>query len=387
MHALIDLRWMTPGFAGGIEHQMRAFVETLLRVDTANRYSVLLPSEVLCDFAADDRPNFSFLAADGPGYYLERGLWYLSGRRGAFRSPALARLSARVDVVYSAAGFPSSDFAALPGVVSVPDLQHEYLPDLFAPHELELRRAGYRKAIASAARVCAISEFTRQSILETCAEAADKVSVTPLAVQPALERLAGAPPAAEALRRFGLEPGYLYYPANTWAHKNHAALLRALAELARADIRPLLVCSGSPKEAQAELEGLAVALGLEGQVRFLGYLAIEDVATLYAHAAALVFPSLYEGFGMPVLEAMRFGCPVACSRAASLPEIAGEAALFFDPRDPADIAAALRQLLAQPELRKEFAARGLKQAARFSWLRHTLAVLDALRRAAGARHA
>src|SRR5262249_415580 len=134
------------------------------------------------------------------------------------------------------------------------------------------------------------------------------------------------------------------------------------------------------REAQPEIERRVAEWGLEGQVRFLGYCPADDMPTLYRGAAALVFPSLFEGFGMPVLEAMASGCPVVCGNTTSVPQVAGDAAVLLDPGDHEGWAAAMARLLTVREWAEEWRQRGLRQAARFSWRRHTLQTLGILYR-------
>jgi glycosyltransferase involved in cell wall biosynthesis len=149
----------------------------------------------------------------------------------------------------------------------------------------------------------------------------------------------------------GVEPreDFLLYPARRWPHKNHARLFEAMSLLPG----PRLVLTG--------YEG-PVPDGVES----LGRVSYDELASLYRRAAAVVFPSLYEGFGQPPLEAMACGCPVACSDAASLPEVVGDAARLFDPTSAEAIAAAVRDVLASPG---EWAAKGLGRAAGFTWER------------------
>jgi len=175
------------------------------------------------------------------------------------------------------------------------------------------------------------------------------------------------------LRKYGLQPGsYLFFPAHTWQHKNHRTAIDALRILRETSgLTPTLVCTGGAREAQPALEQQIAEHGLQKQVRFLGYCPHGDLPTLYRGAACLIFPSLFEGFGMPVLEAMACGCPVVCSNTSSLPEIAGDAALQVDPFDGEAFAAAAARLLRDADLRMDMRARGLSQAARFSWQRHT----------------
>src|SRR5262249_10089781 len=145
----------------------------------------------------------------------------------------------------------------------------------------------------------------------------------------------------------GAEPRepFLLYPARPWPHKNHTRLYEAFALLRRDRPELRLVLTGGS-------HGNAVPHGVEG----VGDVSLHQLVSLYRRASALVFPSLYEGFGLPPLEAMACGCPVACSVAASLPEVCGDAARFFKPDDPADIAAAVEDVLADPAT---WSARGI----------------------------
>ena len=173
----------------------------------------------------------------------------------------------------------------------------------------------------------------------------------------------------ECLLKFRLkEQRYFVYPANFWRHKNHEMLLTAFT-MARADKLPpdiKLVCTGSPDARMTEVTDAAKGLGLTDSVIFPGFLADIEFAALLRASAGVVFPSLYEGFGMPVIEAMAAGSPVACSNCASLPEIAGDAALLFDPRKPTSIAEAMVRLATDEELRADLIAKGLQQADQFS---------------------
>jgi glycosyltransferase involved in cell wall biosynthesis len=151
-------------------------------------------------------------------------------------------------------------------------------------------------------------------------------------------------------------------------HKNLPRLLRTLSALAP-DRRPSLVVPGYATPHEQELRELAAALGIADCVRLPGWLQAEDLEGLYAAAACVIFPSLHEGFGLPVLEAMARGVPVACSDRSSLPEVAGDAALLFDPEDVEAIRAALERLLSDPKLRGHLSKAGRERAAEFTWRR------------------
>jgi glycosyltransferase involved in cell wall biosynthesis len=163
-------------------------------------------------------------------------------------------------------------------------------------------------------------------------------------------------------------------------HKNLLALIDALALIPTED-RPVLVLPGYPTAHEAELRERARSLGVDGDVRFPAWVSGEELEGLWALARAFVFPSLYEGFGLPVLEAMARGVPVASSNASSLPEVAGDAALLFDPRDVSEITGALARLLDDEELRGRLRARGRERVELFTWARAARLTLDSYTRA------
>ena len=206
---------------------------------------------------------------------------------------------------------------------------------------------------------------------------AEKIDVVPLGV--------GAPPRAapldEAELRTRLGAGerrIVLSVSAKLAHKNLRRLIGALALIDR-ERRPLLVLPGYPTPHEAQLRAHAAALGLTDDVRFLGWVPAQELEGLYAAAACFVFPSLAEGFGLPVLEAMARGVPVACSGRGSLAEVAGDAALLFDPESEPAIAGAIRRLIDDHAEATRLAAAGRERAARFSWRRTATGTLSTYR--------
>lgn len=376
MRVLIDLRWMRPGLAGGIENLSRSFLDDLIRLDQVNTYSVLVPAEVRFDFDLRHRDNFHFEAVDGPGRVgagLERALRRLAGR------PALG--APAPDVALSLSGYIVPDLFSHRNVLVFADLQHEYHPEFFSPQVLDERRRVFGTSIAKAARLIAISEFTRRTVIERFGVPPEIISTAHLAADPRFQpENARAGEVERVLAKYGLpREGYLFFPAHTWPHKNHVGALQALALLRdEHGRRPLLALTGEAREGQAALDESAARLGLGEQVRSLGYCPPEDLPGLYRGAAALFYPSFFEGFGLPLVEAMWCGCPIVASRATSLPEIAAEAALLVDPHSPAEMAAALRRVLDEAGLRQGLVESGRRRARDFSWRGFTLAVLRAV---------
>ncbi|HYB41946.1 MAG TPA: glycosyltransferase [Candidatus Methylomirabilis sp.] len=400
IRAAIDLRWMYPGRAGGIENLSRSFLDELLAIDRSNRYTILLPAQARYDFDLRGRANFRLLASDGPRHYARRAIGYAARRLhrklgiNYWRTPeveALGRARALdAEVALSIPGYIHPDLSSLANVLIAPDIQHEYRPEFFAPAVLEERRRIYTDSARRAVHICAISEFTRQTLIERLGLRPEAITTTHLAADPIFHP--GSPARAGArrvLERHGLRAGtYVLFPGNTWPHKNHRGALAALRILREAHgLDPLLVCTGSSREAHGDLLRLVGELGLEDRVKLLGYCPATDMPGLYEGAAALFFPSLFEGFGLPLLEAMWCDCPIVASRATSLPEIAGDAAVLVDPRAPEEMAQALGRVLTDSGLRRELVERGRRRARDFSWEAFTLQVVRVLAAARLARYA
>ena len=230
-----------------------------------------------------------------------------------------------------------------PAAATVLDLQHEEHPEFFGRAELAYRKVVYGRTIRRS-RIVDHDLGTRAPDAARALRArATRVRAIHLGVQHDVFT-----PSDKVS-----QGGFLLYPARPWRHKNHARLFEAFTRLRRERPELRLVLTG-------EGDFGAVPDGVE----VLGRVGRDELVELYRTAAALVFPSLYEGFGMPVLEAMACGCPVACSNVTSLPEVAGDAARLFDPHDADEIAAAISDVLDEPE---PWIARGLERAKVFTW--------------------
>lgn len=261
----------------------------------------------------------------------------------------------------------------VPRVVTVLDMIHELFPGSFAPRDPV---SGWKRlAVTRADRVLCISESTRRDLLALIPLPAEKVAVVPLGFDPPAPF--GAPPAP------GGRP-YLLYVGQRDGYKNFSGLLEAFAASPRLRGEFELRCFGGGPFTRAERERIR-ALGLPGERVTRAGGGDEALGAAYAGAALFVYPSRYEGFGIPPLEAMARDCPVACSATSSLPEVAGDAAAYFNPDDPQAIRAALEALLDDPRRRADLVARGRERIRLFSWDRcadATLAVYRELRPAA-----
>jgi len=271
-----------------------------------------------------------------------------------------------------------------PAVVTVHDLGYRAFPEAHTWRQRAYLRWTTRRHARTAAHILAVSAATRDDLVKLDGADPARVTVVHLGVGPEFRP---APPIDVARVRAALDlpegGDYLLHVGTLQPRKNLPRLLEAFARAVagRADVA--LVLAGARGWGGEDLDGLARRLGIADRVRLTGYLPHADLPALYTGALALVMPSLHEGFGLPVLEAMACGVPVACSATSSLPEVAGGAALLFDPLDVDDVAGAIARLIRDAGVRSALAAAGPRQAARFTWdrcARETLAVLEAVGR-------
>ena len=335
----ISLLTLVPGVVGGSETYARELIRALARVGELE-YRVFLP-EIATD-AADGLPQTTVTA-----YRARRSLpGRLTAMTLAAAHPGPVRRQLDLDHL-SGLHFPLTVMVPPvrrpPAATTILDLQHELFPRFFSRAELAYRRLAYRRSVRASRLIVAISAHVKETIVERLGVEPERVRVIHLGVD-----LARFRPDERERKPF------LLYPANRWPHKNHERLFEAFA-LIRGERPDLtLVLTGAGHDGRPVPAGVVVR----------GHVPSDDLLELYRSASALVFPSLYEGFGQPPIEAMACGCPVAASRAGALPEVCGDAARYFDPLSPAAIAAAVLDVLARPD---EWTARGIGRAALFTW--------------------
>ena len=239
-------------------------------------------------------------------------------------------------------------------------------------------------ALRAASRVIAVSDAARDDLIRYFPVDASKVSVTPLAADPRFQPQPAAVVAA-VRQKYGLSARFVLYFGSNKPHKNLPLLIDAYAQLAARHAPPLVI-AGAWDERYPQPKQRAAQHRLGGLVRFLGAVDDADLPALYSAAALFVFPSLYEGWGLPVLEAMACGTPVACANSSSLPEVVGEAGRLFDPHSVAEIRDAVAELLEDDTLRADLSQRGLARASRFSWQATAAATLRCYRELLGVRN-
>lgn len=304
--------------------------------------------------------------------------WY-SARAQARWATLLARNTLNVDVAF----FPHYDVPVLripaPYVVTIQDLIHWEVPELFPAWKRKIAGTVLRRAVTRAESVVVSSGSSRADLLKRYPDVAGKVQMIPHGTGGDFTTLGQRRPITEEVQ--ALRP-YLLAVGNRKAHKNLVAAVETLARLRaeRPDIR--LVIVGRDFGEDAEVLRRAGALGALNSVVIRSAVDDAELRDLYAGAECLIFPSLYEGFGLPILEAMGCGTPVVASNRSSIPEVCGEAAMLLDPHDHDGMAAAVRSLNGDPQLREELVARGRERALSLTWDSTVAQTLDLLARVA-----
>ncbi|MDQ7989785.1 MAG: glycosyltransferase family 1 protein [Candidatus Dactylopiibacterium sp.] len=270
----------------------------------------------------------------------------------------------RADILHETYYFPfSTPSLARRRVTTVYDMIHERRPDSFPTHDPV--RNWKRKTVARADHVICISEYTRRDLLDIYGLAPERVSVVHLGYDSLQRHLDGEPGESFRRRAFGADEPYILFVGQRGGYKNFSALLKAYAGSAWLRENFRLLCFGGGAFSTAERDELA-RLGVTARVCQRGG-ADKELASCYRHAALFVYPSAYEGFGIPPLEAMSLDCPLACSNATSIPEVAGAAAAYFAPHDLDAIRDTLETVLGSAQRMQDLVEQGRVQRERFSW--------------------
>jgi glycosyltransferase involved in cell wall biosynthesis len=372
-HIGLNLIFLVPGETGGMEVVARELIPALA---AAAPPGMRLTAFVNREAAGErDAPwGQAVPAVTVPVNARSRAQWV------AGEQALLPRLAARagVDLVHSLASTAPA-WGRFRRVVTVHDLIYARFPEAHAGIRDLGMRALVPLAVRRSQRVMADSHSTREDLIELLNVPAERIDVVPLGLGSVLREQPLSEREVRARLDLGERAVVLSLSAKR-AHKNLLALIEAFARLPAAG-RPVLVLPGYPTAHERDLRERARALGIESDVRFPAWISPAQLEGLWAIADAFVFPSLYEGFGLPVLEAMARGVPVACSNASSLPEVAGDAALLFDPRDEGAIAHALARLLSDRTLADRLRELGLARAREFTWERTARLTLESYARA------
>jgi len=247
-----------------------------------------------------------------------------------------------------------------PAVITLVDIQERFFPGFFTQEVIASRLHHYDGSLSMSDQVITISEFSRQSMIRVLKMAPDKLDVIPLCTDE-LPTQTQRPAIPE-----GWDHAFVFFPANDWAHKNHKRLIAAIHLLKQRGLNIRCVLTGTKNNIYPSLEREIQSQGLENKFCHLGRVTRSEMAWLFHHARMLVFPSLFEGFGIPLVEAMQCNLPIACSDTSSLPEVGGLAAVYFDPYLPEEIAEVIQHVWEDEALRSKLIEIGQKRCMLFS---------------------
>jgi glycosyltransferase involved in cell wall biosynthesis len=372
LHIAIDAHAVGTGLAGN-ETYVTNLVESLAEIDAENRYTLYVTKHAAVERFRGRWPNFE-VRRTLPHTPLVRIPVTLS-----------AELRRRpVDLLH--VQFTAPPLAPCPVVATVHDLSFEHLPETFKRRSRAQLRLTVRRTARAAARVITISEYSKRDIVETYGLDPGRVAVTHVAASARFAPVADAGELRRVRERYRIGGEYVLAVGSVQPRKNLVRLVRAYADLRDRrgrDNLPQLVIVGKMAWLFGETLRAVEECGLGDGVIFTGYVPESDLPALYSGALCFAYPSYFEGFGLPPLEAMRCGTPVLAGDRTSLPEVVGDAGLLVDPFDTDAIAAALRRLIDDESLRSTLRARGLARARLFDWRETARLTLGVYRKAIG----
>jgi len=252
----------------------------------------------------------------------------------------------------------------VPSVFTIPDMQHEYFPNFFDKSVLQWRKTYFQLSADRADMILTLSNNSRNDIIHFLDVSPEKVKTVYLGSPNWISENKKAN--TKKLTSKFIKSDYLFYPANTWPHKNHMRLLEAFNRIKYKNNINLLF-SGYPHQADQKIRDFIIKNNLSNRIHFLGYIENEQMSYIYQNAFGLIFPSLFEGFGIPIVEAFKSGCPVLCANNSSIPEIGGDAVLYFDGLSVSEISNSILKFISEPNLRSKLIEKGYERAKKFSY--------------------
>jgi len=340
-------------------------LSSLAKLDKKNNYSIFSPIKPSLDMPKETE-KWKYVV------FQVKKLWTLWGLTKRFLIGKDG-----IDVFFSPTHYLPL-YSSCPSVISILDVSYIYFPELFKKRDLYQLKLWGGYSIGKAKKIITISESSKNDIMKTYKVKEDKISV----IYPGIKQL---PAESKELamsdlnNKFGIDGEYILFVGTLQPRKNVTKLIEAFAKIKKRDLK--LVVVGKKGWLYEDILSAPQKFGVEDRVKFLDFVSDEDLPSLYKNALCFVLPSLYEGFGLPVLEAMQYGCPVLTSNVSSLPEAGGDAAVYFDPEDANDIAQKIDEVVSDSSLRQEMVKKGYNQIKKFSWekaAKETLRVLEEL---------
>lgn len=370
MHVAIDAHSVGAQLAGN-ESYVTNLIEALAEIDHENRYTLYVTKRAAIDRFENRWPNFT-VRQTLPHTPLVRVPLTLSAELR--RNP--------VDVLH--VQFTAPPIPPCPVVVSIHDLSFEHLPETFKRRSRAQLRLTVRRSARKAVEILTISEYSRRAIIETYHVDPERITVTPLAAPAHFAPVSDETELLRIRQTYGIERDYILTLGSIQPRKNLARLIRAFGMLRGRELKkqaPQLVIAG--KRGWLYDETLRVAGEQEAgrDIVFTGYVQERDLPALYSGAACFAYPSYYEGFGLPVVEAMQCGTPVVAGNQTSLPEVVGDGGVLVDPFSELELAEAIARVIDNPDYRAELRVKGLERAKAFSWTTTARLTLQAYQRA------
>jgi glycosyltransferase involved in cell wall biosynthesis len=358
---------------GGNESYATNLIEALAKVDSINRYTLYVTRREALDRFSNRWSNFS-VRTTLPHTPLIRIPLTISAELR--RNP--------VDVLH--VQFTAPPFSPCPVVVSIHDLSFEHLPQTFKWRSRKQLRITVRRSAREATQVIALSEFARQDIIASYHVGSEKVSVIPLAAPPHFGPVQDEGELQRVRQTYGIEGDYILSVGAIQPRKNLSRLVAAYSRLrwARPEVKlPKLVLVGKCAWLYDETLRTIKELEVSDSVILTGYVREGDLPALYSGALCFVYPSYFEGFGLPPLEAMKCGAPVIVGNKTSLPEVVGDAGVLIDPFDVDELASAIQRVITDSNLRAQLRVKGLERAKLFDWQETARQTLSVYKKAAG----
>lgn len=371
MHIAIDAHSVGTQL-GGNETYATNLIESLAEIDHTNRYTLYVTRQSAIDRFANRWPNFT----------VKQTLPHTP----IVRIPVTLSAELRkhpVDVLH--VQYTAPPFCPCPVVTTIHDLAFEHLPETFKRRSWMQLRLTVRHTARRAAEIITVSEYSRQDISATYGISPERITVTPEAASPQFIRITSETELQNVRRKYGIERDYILALGSIQPRKNLVRLIEAYTYLSErhSDMElPRLVIAGKKGWLESEVFRVAKASAAAHDVVFTGYVPDSELPALYSGALCFIYPSYFEGFGLPVLEAMQCGTPVITGNRTSLPEVAGAAGLLIDPFDSQSIADGIAHLLRNPDVRDDLSRRGLERAKLFDWRKTAKQTLQIYKRAA-----
>lgn len=369
MHIAIDAHSVGAQLAGNETYAVN-LIEALAEIDQSNQYTLYVTKQSAADRFKSRWPNFE----------VQRTLPHTP----LVRIPLILSAELRrnpVDVLH--VQYTAPPLAPCAVVATIHDLSFEHLPETFNRRSRAQLRLTVRRTARNAAQILTLSEFSRRDVIETYGVDPDRVAVTPAAAPAHFRPVSNATNLRRIRVTYGIEREYILALGSIQPRKNLVRLINAYSSLWKEGqnlAMPQLVIAGKRGWLEGETMRAAELSAAARDIRFIGYVAEPDLPELFSGAMCFAYPSYFEGFGLPVLEAMQCGTPVIAGNLTSLPEVAGDAALLVDPFDETVIADALSNLIENPDRRDDLRVKGIERAKRFSWQQTARLTLQAYER-------